>query len=242
MPIPSRFPHLLVILILALAPLLRAEDPAEEPEKPKKKESVSLGLAGGLAFPTGDAGTLMDSKVGFNGGVFLLVPMSGGNLLRPRLDFYQSSVTASYAGSLDYPGGQSQATLSQTYKLSSVSVGVDYLVYFGDEKKKGVYLLLGGGMASNRYSVSDSEGFPSETASNGYVITSTKPYLTVGLGYQFNHAMGLELTYRQTSLGGQEAITTDATTTATASTSTQGISNFSSKTLAFMSIGATLRF
>ncbi len=146
------------LIVLATALSLQAEAPR-------------IGVQGAFNIPLGELKDYVDSKPAAGLGIHGTFDMSGGHMLRPRLDY------------AIFPEA---ALLATKQKASTFSLGGDYL-YFIAEKPEGLYLT--GGVAVMRWVFEQTE--PTTTASSN----TTKLGLTLGLGYQWNATVGLEARY-----------------------------------------------
>ena len=173
--IPNPLTLAILAFAIAFSPSLQAAD-------------YTFGVQFGLSLPTGDLKTLVDSNVGGELGVHMLVDFSGGYVLRPWLDlsaFNGDSKIRSVNG-IDGP--------TTTQKASMGALGADFLYFLNGNSVKSPYVLAGAGYSNNELKREHVSGASTVTISG----STTKPYFTVGGGYQFNRRWGVEGRYTST--------------------------------------------
>lgn len=138
-------------------------------------QDARFGVQVQASIPQGDLKDLVDSKLGIGAGVHGTFAFDQ-HAIRPRLDY------------VFYP----EADLSGVKnKVSSLSLGADYL-YFVDAKDSGIYFT--GGLSAIRWNTDTT--FKGVSVSND----TTKLGVAVGLGYQWNKAVGTEVRYISSNL------------------------------------------
>ncbi len=143
--------------------------------------AADFGLQLNVGIPQNDWKTSVGSGTGLGLGVFLDVPVKGGHVLRPRLDY----ITFPEQTESDYP----YPDLHHTW--STRSLGVDYLFYPAGERK-GIYLAAG--LAARQFHVSADSGGPSDS------WDTTRLGISLGAGYALNTTWELNLRYTQTKI------------------------------------------
>ena len=159
---------------------------------------VQFGVRAGLAFPTDDLKDGVGSSPRAQGGLLVHFDLGRGNAIRATLDHarFQRSETSNLLGLVP-------STL--TNRVSSTSLGADYLRYFSGESERGAYLFAGLGLAANKLEQDWSVATRVAQGGAGFSHTSLRAYGNLGLGYQFNENFGVEAGYRRTSCGGGDA-------------------------------------
>lgn len=158
---------------------------------PAQSQSLQIGLQAGFIQPQSDVlRSAVNDKSGFNAGLHLAIHLGNGKLLRPRLDYLHFPTRTD-----QFSGG-----ITSDYKLSGLSLGVDYLHHFRGTNQ-GFYLL--GGVSMNQWKVKAEDISVTIIPPNPPVVTrspsnatSNKAALTAGLGYQFTPSFGFEARYQ----------------------------------------------
>ncbi|BDU76168.1 outer membrane beta-barrel protein [Mesoterricola sediminis] len=119
----------------------------------------------GLARPTSDLKEYNNGTTGLALGGAFQVDLGDGHLLRPRISLTRFQETTGY------------------YALSQAALAVDYLYFLEGRAERGFYVDGGLGIASNRYTCSTNPI---------YAQADERPVFSVGAGYQFNRAWGVE--------------------------------------------------
>jgi len=164
----------LVGLAALTAPALQASD-------------LTFGAHAGLALPTGDLKTEVDSAARPTLGLHMNVAFGGGHVLRPRLELTGFSKTESASAAI--------GSVQRETRVKMTTVGADYLYYLEGNASRGLYGLAGAGLCaskvSSEFNVTSILGNGSKTDS----FSSTKPYFSFGAGYQFNKHWGTEVRF-----------------------------------------------
>lgn len=161
----------LALALLVLGGLAQAEDPR-------------FGVQVHGNIPTGDLKDAVDSKLGVGGGAHVTFDLSGGHLIRPRIDYTFFPETTLNSGA---------ATLKN--KVNNLSAGADYL-YFLEGKPEGLYFT--GGLSYNHWKVE------ATALGQTYSDTSNKLGFAAGAGYNFNSTFGAEVRFTSTKFGKDE--------------------------------------
>jgi len=219
----------LVVLAMAASSILAAQE-------------LKFGIDAAVAAPTDELKPLVDNKTGYTLGFFALTDLGSGHVLRPRVGYYQTTLSSSYVGPLAFPDGLGSFSLAEHGRVSCWSLGVDYLRYLRDFPNRGGYFLAGAGGSSNRYQIALNEVLATGTGTEQATAQSTKLFVELGFGYQLNSSLGLELAYRRTLLGGQPLLISASATSAKGTATLQSISSVPSMVLGYVDMGLTLRF
>jgi opacity protein-like surface antigen len=144
------------------------------------QEGPRFGLQGSLSLPQGDLKDAVDSKMGYGLGAHMTFDLTGGHMLRPRLDatWYPKYTVSDPSGSLGVT-------------FSNVALGADYL-YFVEGKPQGLYFT--GGLSAVRWKAQTDVTVLGISGSE--TESTTKLGVAAGLGYQFNKTVGAELRYQ----------------------------------------------
>lgn len=179
------------LLALAPAPSLAARD-------------VAFGFQAGIAFP---AGPIRQDGIKAGGpslGFHALVDLGGGHALRPRLEW-----TRNRGDHSEILAGGAPAVLRSTGAARTFSLGADYLFHpLG--RVEGFYALAGLSLDAHRFdntSTVDAVGGPGAAplVQGRSAVSQVRPGLHVGLGWQFNRSLGLELRHGFSRVGGSLA-------------------------------------
>jgi hypothetical protein len=146
---------------------------------------TKFGIQATLSLPQSDQGDLVDNNMGFGIGANVLIPVSGGHAIVPRLDY------TAYSGSKDDFFGEKADT-----KLKILAVGADYNYYFSGKTAEGGYIGAGIGMVSAK--VEATSQLDRRFTADGKKTTS---YLAVCGGYAFTPSAALELRFQTASIG-----------------------------------------
>lgn len=146
-------------------------------------QDAHFGLQATVSKPSGDVGNKdwMDSKLGYGIGVHILIPLSDGIAIVPRIDYtmYKNDRTI-------------DPFISNNEKVKILSGGADFHFYLSGKVSKGFYFLGGLGYARG--------SFNSSYAATGLTLTTdgTKGalYLQGGIGVNFTPSIGIECRYQ----------------------------------------------
>jgi len=203
---------------------------------------LKFGVAGAMAVPTDELRVLVNDKTGFTVGVFVLKGLGNGHVLRPRLDYYQTTLGSGYNGPLAYPGGLGNVVLAEHERVTCWSLGLDLVRYLREYMDWGPYVLVGLGGSINRYQITVNENTAAGSAASQAGAQSTKLYADVGFGYQLNASTGLEVAYHRSVLGGQVIVASGSAVTTAGSTSLETDHSLPNQVLGYVSIGVAIRF
>lgn len=188
----------LPLLLLSLGVCLQAQTPTR------------FGLSCQVDAPLSDLRTDLNNKVGGGASFQVSIPVGEVTLFRPRFDLDSYPVSSSYSRHESY---------RQEVALSSTGLGADWLCAFSGNRDKGLYGLAGVGVLqwfqthSSWNRKNDNSWQSIETKKN-----RVSPWVALGLGYQFNRVVGLELRgvgskFDGSTTTGLQAPFTDAPTT-----------------------------
>lgn len=152
---------------------------------------AAFGLQAEVVGPLGDLKTFTSSTTGFGAGLHALLDFGNGQTLRPRMDY------ASFPGKSGF------------YRLEQVCVGADYVYFTESRTTQGVYLVAGAGVVSNGYITNFQPT---------YTRSYTGPYGALGIGYQFNQALGLEVRYLSSRFTDDAGVTSSVNSIAAGAT------------------------
>ena len=204
---------------------------------------MRFGFLGSLAMPMEDLRDLVDGKPAFMLGAFVVVDMTQGRALRPRLDWFSTQSTTTYQGPLALAGGGTNPIyLTENKYVKGLSLGCDYLYHTGNSLDAGLYLQGGAGLTSVQFGNSVAESATGVQASDNFGQRSTAFYWSMGLGYQVSPLIGVEGGYRQTRMGANllnSAETSSAGGTATGQTVVRFMA---AQTLGSFGVVLTVRF
>ena len=228
MPIRS-LAHLLFALGLAAGTALTAMD-------------VRGGATGALLVPAGDLRGLVDREPGFTFGAFAELPLGPRHVLRPRLDYVQAGSNPTVVGPLAYPGGLAEAAINANSRVSCWSMGVDYLHTFWAFRDRGPYAAVGLGVSTNKYVLGVTETLGANQTHEAFGYQSTKLYLNLGVGYQIDRRLGIEGSYRQTTLSGQNPAGVVSETYPGGGEALVANRSLDRQSLRYVGVGLTFRF
>lgn len=204
---------------------------------------VKFGGRLGVGFPTSDQRDLVGGKAGVTAGAFALFDLGNGHGVRPRLDYFQVKGSQTTLSDLSYSGTRLfNTTTAASNRIESWSLGVDYVYYFDQKTDQGWYLVAGLGAASNRLTADITYTRAGLDASGTYSMRSTRPYATLGAGYQFNDCFSLEAGYRHTTLAEQSVESTVTGTFAGTTGTVPATFHRATERLGTWTLAATLRF
>jgi hypothetical protein len=162
-----------LLLSLALGACLQASAP------------VHFGCAFQVNAPLSDLKTDLNDKVGFGGSFQVSFELGERGFVRPRLDLDTFPVS-SY--------NRSGSNYHQEVGLNSVGLGADWLYAFSGNRNQGVYGLAGIGVLQwSQTMIAADHSHDSIWSSTDTKKNRVSPWISLGLGYQINHLVGLEL-------------------------------------------------
>lgn len=161
------------LLPLALGACLQAAAP------------VHFGGAFQVNAPLSNLKTDLNDKVGFGGSFQVSCELGERGFVRPRLDVDTFPVS-----SYDRSG----SNYREEVRLNSLGVGADWLYAFSGNRNQGAYGLAGAGVLQwfQTFSATNHSN-NSAWSSNDSKKNRVSPWVSLGLGYQINHLVGLEL-------------------------------------------------
>ncbi|MBK8726165.1 MAG: porin family protein [Holophagaceae bacterium] len=160
-------------------------------------QDVRFGVQASGNAPLGDLKDAVDSKPGLGAGAHLTWNLGGGHVIRPRFDYLFFPENGAYAA--DGYG----VSANGKYKVSDLSVGVDYL-YFLEGKDEGLYLTAGLGLHRWTVDYDYTVRIGNVTSSGSESDSTNKAGFAVGAGYNFNRSFGAEVRFTTTKFGKNE--------------------------------------
>lgn len=162
-------------------------------------QDLRVGIQGSLWLPQGELKTFVNDAIGFGGGFHVLVDFKKGHALRPRFDgTYFHGRKRSYTATL----GTTDLLFSGKTDITDYSIGVDYNYYFNREIS-GFYLTIGIAYI-NRDIKPDWSVTRLSGPDPGPIATSSQKSngvgYALGCGWQFTHALGMEIRYTQNEI------------------------------------------
>jgi hypothetical protein len=198
--------HARILLPLAFGVCLQASAP------------VHFGGSIHLNAPFSDLKTDLHDKVGFGGSFQVSFELGERALVRPRFDLDHYPVS-----SYDRPGSNYREEVG----LNSVGLGADWLYSFSGRRNEGAYGLAGLGLLRWFQTLNATDyTHHSAWSSSDTKKNRVSPWVALGLGYQFNRVVGLELRgvasrYDGPDTGGLQAPFAEVSTTARTAVSMQ---------------------
>jgi len=200
--------HARTLLCLTLGACLQAAPP------------IHFGGAIHVNAPLADLKTDINDKLGFGGSFQVSFETGERGLLRTRLDVDHFPVSAYDRSGSNY---------REEVGLNSIGVGADWLYAFSANRNRGAYGLAGIGILQwfQTFSATDHSG-NSSWSSSDTKKNRVSPWLALGLGYQVNRTVGLELRgvasrYDGPDTGGLQAPFTDVPTSRRTAVATQAV-------------------
>ncbi len=200
--------HARTLLCLALGASLQAAAP------------IHFGGAIHVNAPLSDLKTDLNNKLGFGGSFQVSFETGERGLLRTRLDVDHFPVSTY---------DRSNSNYREEVGLNSLGVGADWLYAFSGNRNRGGYGLAGIGVLRwfQTFSATDHSG-SSSWSSSDTKKNRVSPWLALGLGYQVNRTVGLELRgvasrYDGPNTGGLQAPFTDVPTSLRTAVATQAV-------------------
>jgi hypothetical protein len=199
------------LLCLTLGACLQAAPPAH------------FGGAVHLNVPLSDLKADLHDKLGFGGSFQVSFELGERGMVRPRVD-------------VDYFPVSSHDRANSNYReevgLSAFGLGADWLYAFSGDRSRGAYGLAGLGVLQwyQTFSATDHSSHTTWSSSD-HKRNRTSPWLALGLGYQINPRLGVELRgvvshYDGPEVGGLQAPSVDLPTTMRTAVSTQAALTF----------------
>ena len=154
---------------------------------PAQAIEVHGGWETGLGAMREALGNFKPEAPGVGAGLYLIVDLGGGHLLRPKVSDWLFSRRQLM--------GDPNAPLLMKHNAELASLSMDYVYIPGGSPSQGYYLMAGAGVSRNRMGL-DLPVPGSEGASMFHVSgASTQPVYDLGWGYQWNSSVGTEVRF-----------------------------------------------